>query len=231
MEGINEEDLLADYLAAEMGEADAGQAAGPAAPTVPEAEMPTPPAPESPMRKEIRRILAAPTPWDTLEVSRDASRVACEKAYRKLCVLVHPDKAPYPEAADATAALGLAMDWARDPAAWEAQRRDREQREERAAFWSKHTASGDFLRWHQLQEAEDRLYLLQEEDLQWKKGMGHNAWAEITLGPKVWHACISLYRVQEDMARARVANAEARARAWFTAWKGEAHVVREGSDV
>ncbi|NWZ88346.1 DJC27 protein, partial [Poecile atricapillus] len=56
----------------------------------------------------IRRIRSSKDSWDTLGLKPGATREEVSKAYRRLAVLLHPDKCPAPGSEDAFKALGSA---------------------------------------------------------------------------------------------------------------------------
>ncbi|KAK3254322.1 hypothetical protein CYMTET_36461 [Cymbomonas tetramitiformis] len=65
---------------------------------------------------EVERILSCfkLNPYDFLNLNLDASDDAVKKQYRKLSLLVHPDKCHHPRARDAFSALGQAQEWLLD---------------------------------------------------------------------------------------------------------------------
>ncbi|OWK51689.1 DnaJ subfamily C member 27 [Lonchura striata] len=56
----------------------------------------------------IRRIRASKDSWDVLGLKPGASREEVTRAYRRLAVLLHPDKCAAPGSEDAFKALGSA---------------------------------------------------------------------------------------------------------------------------
>ena len=66
----------------------------------PAAPAPTPTAPPE-VAEAIARVLAAADAYEALGVARGASRAACKKAYRRLALLVHPDKCQLSNAEEA----------------------------------------------------------------------------------------------------------------------------------
>mmetsp|Transcript_22671 Transcript_22671/g.43328 ORF Transcript_22671/g.43328 Transcript_22671/m.43328 type:complete len:281 (+) Transcript_22671:129-971(+) len=67
---------------------------------------------------EVDRILSCfkLNPYEHLNLRFEATLEEVKKQYRKVSLLVHPDKNPHPRAKDAFAALGKAVEWLQDEA-------------------------------------------------------------------------------------------------------------------
>ena len=75
----------------------------------------------------IEQILKAQRPWEALGVEEQAGKCACCKEYRKLSLLVHPDKCHHALAQEASAKLQDAHMWAQDREAWEEEKQRKEE--------------------------------------------------------------------------------------------------------
>jgi len=57
----------------------------------------------------IKRIIYYRNPFDQIEVTSEETNEEVQKKYKKLALLIHPDKCKHPDAAEAFALLGKAM--------------------------------------------------------------------------------------------------------------------------
>jgi curved DNA-binding protein CbpA len=75
---------------------------------------------EEKQEKTIKKILLFKNPFDVLEVSTKDSLETIQKKYKKLSLIIHPDKCKLPKAEDAFAALRKALTTLEDPEAFKA---------------------------------------------------------------------------------------------------------------
>lgn len=75
---------------------------------------------EAKQEKTIKKILLFKNPFDVLEVSTKDSIETIQKKYKKLSLIIHPDKCKLPKAEDAFAALRKAVTTLEDPEAFKA---------------------------------------------------------------------------------------------------------------
>jgi len=72
------------------------------------ANSPPPPQPSGEQAAVMMRIMSGADPWEQLGVGRDSSREEVNKAYRRLAMLLHPDKTEVLGATEAFKVLGQA---------------------------------------------------------------------------------------------------------------------------
>ena len=65
--------------------------------------------------KMVKRILFLRNPFDVLEVNPETPTDKVRRKYRRLTLLVHPDKCKHPQATEAAASLSKALAILEDP--------------------------------------------------------------------------------------------------------------------